>query len=170
MKGDPLWRKKQRKEIGNLFHIKSAGQKQRASITQVVFVAKSSEVVSMHGVQKSLFWKLLSQVFQGPWQKHLAQGRIQMKQWSNVWVVPASSLRNKPQSICQSREDIIPNTTILQYRQFSLKGFYKCISLTWELQQKIIILFCLIIYIKNVQMWLFRDFCQIVLGTRSSFT
>lgn len=169
MKDDTLWRKKERKEIGNLFHIKSAGQKQRASVTQVVFVPKSSMMVSMHGVQKSLFWKLFSQVFQGPWQKHLAQGSSQMKQWSNVWVVPASSLRNKPQAISQSREDIIPNT-VLQYRQFSLKGFYKYISLTWELQQKIIILFCLIIYIKSVQMWLSRDFCQIFLGTRSSFT
>lgn len=62
------------------------------------------------------------------------------------------------------------NIIIWQLVLFSFKGHYNTLLSLGELQEKIIILVCLVIYIKNVQMWLSREFCQIFLGTRPSFT
>lgn len=62
------------------------------------------------------------------------------------------------------------NIIIWQLQLFSFKGHYNILLSLGELQEKIIILVCLVIYIKNVQMWLSREFCQIFLGTKPSFT
>jgi len=62
------------------------------------------------------------------------------------------------------------NIIIWQLTLFSFKGHYNALLSLGELQEKIIILVCLVIYIKNAQMWLSREFCQIFLGTRPSFT